>query len=402
MRGLGIGIALVLSVGTGCATPPPPIAPAIDAVSVPIEVYHNRVYLPARIDGRAQVILVFDNGASVSGLQDSVARALGIKPAGRATLTGNGQSAMSVGLANDVTFDVASTAIREPLVAILPYADFARHEGRPNGGVLGKDVFARFIVDVDYAAHRLTLRDPDRFTYPPSGIVIPLHVRKDATAAWMAARITLPGHAPLEARLALDMGTYSALRLYSPFVKSRHVLGDVAKTVSTYGFGLGGEFPVRLARVQSLDIGGAHLEEPVAELSLADAGATARHDVDGTIGGAILRRFRVIVDYPHAQMILVPNAELATPFTADMSGLVLEAGGVRLATLTVSHVLDGTAAAEAGFEVEDRLVSIDGVSTETLGLERVQALLSRQAAYHVAITRGDSTRNLLLRTRPII
>lgn len=397
------GIAAALALALGCGTPP---APAVTApagpVTVRIDVYHNRVYLPARIDDSSPVTLVLDNGASVSGVQDSLARALRIHPSRTATLTGNGQSAMSIRLADNVTFDVGGAAIREPVVAILPYDEFARHEGRLNDGVLGKDIYTRFVVDVDYAARPLTLRDPATFTYRGSGVVISLHLRRGATGAWMAARITLAGAGPVDARLGLDMGTYSALRLYSPFVRRRGLLGAVPRAVASYGFGLGGEFPVRLVRAQSLDIGELHLDGPVAECSVADSGATARTDVDGTIGGALLRRFRVIVDYPHRRMILEPNAQAAAPFAADMSGLVLDATGPRLGTITVGHVLPASPAMDAGFIVGDQLLSIDGARADTLGLARVQGMLARPAAYRVSVARGNATIELLLRTRPIV
>ena len=398
-----LGVAAVIGASAGCGKPPAPVtaAPA-GPVTVPIELYHNRVYLPARIDSSAPLTLVLDNGASVSGVQDSVAHALGIRPSRKATLTGNGQATLSVALANHVTFDVGGATIREPFVAILPYDEFAHHEGRLNAGVLGKDTFARFVVDVDYAAHTLTLRDPATFTYGGSGIVIPLHVRRDATGAWMAARITLPGAGALDARLGLDMGTYSALRLYGPFVKRRALLGTVPGAVPTFGFGLGGELPVRLARVQSLDIGPLHVVGPVAEFSVADSGATARADVDGTIGGAILSRYRVIVDYAHRRMILEPNARAGAPFAADMSGLVLDAAGPQFATITVGHVIPASPAMKAGFAIGDRLVSIDGEPVDTLGLVRVQGMLSRQADYRVNVQRANAMIELLLRTRPML
>ena len=395
-------VATAVALGTACGTPAPVTVSLSHPVTVPVEIYHNRVYLPARIDNSSLVAVVLDNGASVSGVRDSVARALGIRSSRRATLLGNGRSTLSIELADDVTFDVGGAAVREPFVAILPYDEFARHEGRLNAGVLGKDTYARFVVDVDYAAHTLTLRDPSTFTYSGSGIVIPLHVRRDARSAWMAARITVPGSGPVDARLGLDMGTYSALRLYSPFVKRRALLGAASGTVATYGFGLGGEFPIRLMRVDSLAIGNLRLRGPVAELSTADSGATAREDVDGTIGGAILSRFRVIVDYAHARMILEPNPHTDAPYVADMSGLVLDASGPGFATITVGHVLPTSPAFEAGFAVGDQLVSIDGEGVDRLGLARVRALLMRQAAYHITVARGSLPIELVLRTRPMI
>ncbi|MGH7647470.1 MAG: PDZ domain-containing protein, partial [Gemmatimonadaceae bacterium] len=294
--------------------------------------------------------------------------------------------------------------IREPLVAILPDDEFARHEGRLNDGVLGKDIYARFVVDIEYARRRLTLRNPAAWAYHGTGIAIPLHVIANGTAAWMPARITFPGVPPIDVRLAIDVGTYSALRFYSPFVKQHHLIAEFGpNAVPSYGFGLGGEFPVRVVRTETLAVGPSlSVAHPVAELSLADSGATTGSTVDGTIGGAILSCFHVIVDYTHARMILEPNGRTCAAPDADMSGLVLDAGGPGLKLITVGHVLDGTPAAQAGFREGDRLVSIDSAAVDTLGLLRVQTLLSHPATYRVSVERSGATRDLVLRTQSLI
>ncbi len=333
------------AVGAACTPSPAPIAPATAALApvvVPIEVYRHRIYLPARIAGSDPVTLILDNGASVSGVHDSVARALGVRQSKTAKLTGNGQSVMSIGL------------------------------------------------------------DPASFAYHGTGSVIPLHVSRTRDVAWMSARVTFPSLAPIETRLGLDMGTYSALRFYRPFVNAHRLSAAVPNGVTSFGFGLGGEFPVRLARVAHLAIGTLGVDGPVAELSLADSGATAGSGVDGTIGGAILSCFHVIVDYAHARLILEPNGQACASSDADMSGLVLDAGGPGFDTITVGHVIATTPAADAGFREGDRVMRVDGMPADSLGLLRVQSLFSQAAAYRVTIERNGSTTDLTLHTRPLI
>ena len=66
-------------------------------------------------------------------------------------------------------------------------------------------------------------------------------------------------------------------------------------------------------------------------------------EVGVNLGGTVLRRFKVIVDYPRQRVILEPNARLHDPFPADASGLVLTATGeeqdsVRQATIGVTAI----------------------------------------------------------------
>ena len=96
--------------------------------------------------------------------------------------------------------------------------------------------------------------------------------------------------------------------------------------MDSFGFGLGGEFPERLGRVSALRIGSLSLKGPTTSFSTARRGATSGSSYDGTIGGEVLRRFKVILDYAHQEMILEPGSDFSEPWAADSSGLLLRAG----------------------------------------------------------------------------
>jgi hypothetical protein len=75
--------------------------------------------------------------------------------------------------------------------------------------------------------------------------------------------------------------------------------------------------------VESLEIDGVTILNPVADFSTDTKGVTATTNYDGTIGGDILRRFTVILDYSRQQMILQPNSTFGDPFAFDLSGRTL-------------------------------------------------------------------------------
>jgi PDZ domain-containing protein/aspartyl protease len=401
--GVVLALALAVTPLAACQAPSIGVATPIEsAVVIPMSVYHNRVYLAARVNSSGVLSAVLDNGASVSGVSDAIADRLHIQRSSRAPLVGNGDQRLTIELARDVTFHVGGVALREPVAAIVPLRPFVALEGRAVDAIVGKDLFARFVVDVDYDAGRLTLRDPRAFDYRGRGQVVPLHVSRDRSHAWMSGTITAAGGAVIPARLGLDMGTYSAVRLYAPFVRE-HALARAAKsTVATYGFGLGGEFPVTLARLTAASIGPVTIDHPVAELSTATSGATAGTDVDGTIGGAVLRHFHVIVDFARSRMILEGGHEIAAPFAADESGLLLSARGIGLDTIVVRHIARGSPAEAAGIRVGDVIRSVNGEPASRLGLEVLRTSFMRSAQYALEIGRAGATVKLTLTTRRLI
>ena len=370
------------------ASPSQPIA------SVSFELFHNRVYLPVEVNGH-RIAMVLDTGAAVNGLSETSAKSLALDAKGKAQLKGNGESNLKIGFAKDVTFRIGGAELVEKSVAIIPFEDLESREGRAIAGVLGVDLFRRYVVVIDYAGKTLQLYEPENFVYRGAGEIVPLRLNK---AALFHASVTVPGHDPVAVELAVDSGTYSALRMYRPFVQKHPELEIQNHVFDSFDFGIGGEFPEKLGRVGALEIGKLKLAEPVVSFSEAKGGATTSGAFDGTIGGAVLRRFKVILDYPHRQMVLEPNAEFAGPFEADTSGLMLKAIGPDFATISVEHVFAGTPAAAAGVKQEDVIVSVNGQDAKSLGLEGMRRMFCQSGVYRLQLRRAGQNVAVEMRT----
>jgi hypothetical protein len=78
------------------------------------------------------------------------------------------------------------------------------------------------------------------------------------------------------------------------------------------------------------------------------AGVLSQDNFSGIIGAEILRRFTVILDYPHRRMIIEPDAMFGAPYEFDMSGLFLTSGGGPSKTFKVYSVVKGSPEAQAG------------------------------------------------------
>jgi hypothetical protein len=361
-----------------------PANTARPVATAPFELFHNRVYVPVQVNGHENVSMVLDTGAAFSGLSQVSAQTLQLQTKGKAQLAGNGESRLPITLAKDVAFRLGDAELIEKSVAIVPFKDLEAHEGRTIAGVLGVDLFRHFVVVIDYAARTLRLYEPESFVYQGPGEIVPLHFGK---AALFHATISIPGRDPMTAQLAVDSGTYSALRLYRPFAQKHDLLQMQIPLVDSIGFGIGGEFPEKLGHASTLEIGALRLNEPVMSVSVANVGATASAAYDGTIGGAVLRRFTVTFDYPRQQMILEPNAGFAEPFQADRSGLLLQAAGRDLKIVSISHILANSPAAAVGIREGDTILSVNGVEAQNIGLEGIRGMFCDRGVYHLQLRR---------------
>ena len=137
--------------------------------------------------------------------------------------------------------------------------------------------------------------------------------------------------------------------------------------------------------------------------ALTAKGELGRSDYAGLLGGKILKRFKVILDYTHEWMVLEPTQQLPEPFESDMSGMVLEVKGRDFSTYRVARILDGSPASEAGLVKGDLLISVDGKPPAAVGLLEIYRQFEQEGREHsLEIMRKGQLLKISLRTRRLI
>ncbi len=93
-------------------------------------------------------------------------------------------------------------------------------------------------------------------------------------------------------------------------------------------------------------------------------GAAAAARTAGNIGGDLLKRFTLTLDYGHQRLWLVPNALAAQPDVFDRSGLWI--ARAKDGTIAIADVAADSAAAKAGLTADDVIVAVDGTPASTI------------------------------------
>lgn len=284
-----------------------------------------------------------------------------------ATASGAGPERLTVPVLRGVTLSYRGLSLQPAQLPAVPHEIVNESIGRRIDVIVGKDLLQRYVVEVDSTAHKVILHEPAEFQYTGKGFVAPVRI---ADGPIFDAAIRVPGKGKLACRLLVDSGAAQALTFTSPYNRTQG-LPEAARSLSrrqleTVGVGIGGEDATVVGRVESLEIGPYSIALPVARFSAAQGGSLARTDFDALIGMEVLRRFRVIFDYPRSRMIFEPNTSLGEPCEHDMSGLLLRASGQSMEEVTVFRVLEDTPAAKAGLQPGDRILVVDGRKPESL------------------------------------
>ncbi|HEX8072359.1 MAG TPA: aspartyl protease family protein [Pyrinomonadaceae bacterium] len=355
--------------------PAPPRARFTSGASAPgitFELTQNLILVAARVNDSAPLWFIFDTGADSTVLDATQVERLKLAVRGRVTSSG-GAGAATADLVPGTSVSLPGAAVDGLTVAALPLDSFASPLGRRVDGVLGNDFIRHFVVEIDYAARRLSLYAPAQYRH--TGARLPMTIEDGLP--FVTASVTPPGRAPLAGKFELDTGSTGALLLNTPFVRRHGLLRAVAPTVTTRIGGVGGTAAARLGRVARAQLGPFALPRPVVRLSLSRRGDYASARYDGLIGGDIFRRFKVVFDLAGRTLGLEPNGELAAPFEVDMSGLELLGDGPDYATILIDEVVPHSPAAEAGVEGGETLQAIDGRPAAEFTLEEVRRLFTQ-------------------------
>ena len=362
---------------------------------VPMRVLANAPYIDARINDHGPFTFGLDTGSMNSPLARELAETMGFDS--RPTVRTGQPTVFTVG---------SSTTLSTVKASFTSFANLWALPGTRIYGDIGQNALKDFVVEFDYAGGIFTVYDPKRFEYHGGGTVLP--------ATWFMnydpqidGEITVPGLPPIKTKFTLDTGaggTVISAPLVSAHDLARHVVATMpAPRSAPLADGVNGiVFDTVTARIDAIRIGPYDLKRPLVALSRDTQGTFAMAEVGVNLGGNVLRRFKVIVDYPHQRVILEPNARLHDPFPADASGLVLTATGDDFKTFIVHGVVPKSPADEAGFREEDVITAIDGEPATTYALWQIQDLFKDASrARRVTITRAGATLTKTIKLRPL-
>jgi hypothetical protein len=270
-----------------------------------------------RVNGHGPYVCEFDSGGSDTFELDSEkAKQAGLKATERGASAGVGASVINDERLPGASLVLGSLEIRDHTILML--------DTKPDECVFGVGILREFVIQIDYLTQTLRLYDPHDFTPPTGAVKVPITF--SAGSPVVDAVITFAENDAVHAELLVDTAVRRFLALSKGFADKHQVLNGKQRVVRP-PFGAGGTGgPVELlaTRLQSIAIGAARVEDPIALLIRTASGAS-RREPEGYLGNEFFHRFLLTLDYPHSRLILEPNRHFKDPPAPyDGSGLGIE------------------------------------------------------------------------------
>ena len=334
----------------------------LKVTTLPLEIAADgHAFVQARLNGKGPFWFCLDGGADTSMLTPKAAASLGLTSSGAVQLAGAGASSEAVGFLKVDRAQIGEAWMAGVTFSVTPsVAMIGEVKGEPCAGIFGFDLFQRFVVRIEYAAHRLSLFPTEGWNDQNGGTAVPFVFRGKLPQV----EGELDG---MKGSFVIDTGSGGTLDVFSPFVATHDLM---AKAGLTYpnpegDRGFGGETQSRMARFRELKLGAATMGRPLVALSTMTRGHFASREGIGNLGAGFLKRFDVTFDYRRQQLYFKPNANHNAPDrfgnSHGLTGLEGDQDGFR-----ITGLLQPSPLSEAGVKVGDQIVSINGKSGKDL------------------------------------
>ena len=382
--------------------------------SVKFNLINNLIVIPVEVNGK-QLSFILDTGVNKTILFNlSQNDSLDLNDVKKISLQGLGKgNPMDALISTNNTLKIKNFVGKdqEIYVIIKDEFDVSGRMGVTIHGIIGYKLFKDAIVHINYISKRIYFYNPQFYKYNRCRKCQTFPLQFFRNKPFIDAKIKLDtiGNTLTDVKLLIDTGGSEAIWLFEN--SKEEIQTPIKHFNDVLGEGISGTIYGKKSRIKEVSIGKFRIKNPTASFLDSTTTIYARQfkERNGSIGGNILKRFKIWVDYKNKKIILKKSASFRGGFEYNMSGLdVIYNGKILIKEIKVTnfpnvnsinsssgfitsnivsfistysyifrpsykvkHVLENSPAGLAGIQKGDIILSINGIKVHKLTLKQL-------------------------------
>ncbi|MAO66151.1 MAG: hypothetical protein CL666_14240 [Balneola sp.] len=358
-----------------------------ERITIPFEVVNNLIIIKATINDSAPLKFILDTGVAKTLVTSLPGGAeILLKSSRVVQLSGLGvgdpveafySEKNSLSIDRVVAEELDILFLKEDIFQLSSFMGTEVH------GIMGYELFASFAVEINYISEEIFLYHPEafeeKFERLPRHrkwhkISLQIHEKKPYVNVSLKHQ---PGASEVPLRLLIDTGSSNAFSLYD--LTHDEIEIPKSRINSLIGVGLSGQVSGYMGRVEAMKLADMKFEEPV--IAYPDSVSIRRvfslGDRNGSLGGEVLRRFKVIFHYPNKALYVRKNRDFGDRFYYNLTGIEVNTPLPNLPLYVVSDVRENSPADQKGIQKGDIIKHINAEPVSRMGLNEVIAYLQK-------------------------
>ena len=303
---------------------------------IPFKLINNLVFIPVKVNG-VELNFLLDSGVEETimfSMEDK--KEVSFKNIQKIKLRGLGSEEEIEGLkSTNNILEMNGLKSTNHLVFIILDQGFnlSSHIGIPVNGIIGYKFFKNNIVEINYRKKKVIVHsnnEKTRDNLERKNKVIPITIEKSKPYLYATAIVN---ENKVPSKLLIDIGNSDSFWIF----ENDKIKLPEKNFPDFLGKGFSGDIEGHRAKVSKFYLADFEFKNPIVAFPDSSSIKNVKMVTGriGSVGGEILKRFRVVLDYADKKIYLKPNNKFKDPFTYNKSGITIQHNGLQWVQETV-------------------------------------------------------------------
>ncbi|MFB9108345.1 PDZ domain-containing protein [Flavobacterium gyeonganense] len=305
-------------------------------VVIPFKLINNLVFIPIKVNG-IELNFLLDSGVDETilfSMEDK--KEVSFKNVEKIKLRGLGSEEEIEGLksTNNILVTHGLKSINHLVYIILDQGfNLSSHVGIPVNGIIGYKFFKNNVVEINYQKKKIFVHQNNenvRNNFDKNFKTIPITIERSkpyVIASAMVADKNIP------AKLLIDIGNSDSFWVF----ENDKIKLPKKNFPDFLGKGFSGDIEGHRAKISNFSLADFTFKNPIVSFpdssSIKNVKLVANRI--GSVGGEVLKRFTIVLDYADKKMYLKKNNKFNEPFSYNKSGITVQHNGLQWVQETV-------------------------------------------------------------------
>ena len=335
---------------------------------IPFETKKDLMLIKVQVNNEKKTrTFVLDTGAGSAVLDAGVAREMGIKVDNTQSVSGAGGRETYDFAKNHRISIGENVQLQQVEFALVDLSDLNQRLERKFDGIIGHSLLQGFVTKIDFDRKRISFYEKIEQVNVADYEAIRVQFFSGIPIVISEVAVTLTNGRTYDGAVLFDTGAALTLSVNTPYENKHQLARQSEKTLISESQNLTNKSISEDIAIKSMRFGRYELGEMVISIAHDTKGVSSYGGILGILGGKVISRFNLVLDYRRSMMYFKPNNSFDKEFEFPLSAITLEKKG---RNIVVERVQKNSPAYEKGVRKGDQVLSVGGNTSNNIDVYR--------------------------------